>query len=84
MCFTLELEHFVCNHATTIENEKVQSKGIAMHAYSVSEYHACTRSQLGQKKKVRSKGIAMHVHSVSEYYVCTGSQLIQLGQSCSK
>ena len=29
--FTLELERFVCDHATTIENEELRSKGIAMH-----------------------------------------------------
>ena len=37
--FALELEHFVCDHATSIENEKLWSEGIAMYMYSVSIYY---------------------------------------------
>ena len=45
---TLELEHFVCDRTTTIENEKLRSKGVAMHVYSISVYYVCTRSQLNR------------------------------------
>ena len=38
--FTLELEGFVCDPATPTTNEKLRSKGVAMHAYSVSVYYA--------------------------------------------
>ena len=44
--FTLELEHFVCDYATTIENKKLRSKCVVMHMYSVSVYYVCTGSQL--------------------------------------
>ena len=37
--FALEIAHFVCDHATTIENEKLC---IAMYAYSVSAYYMYT------------------------------------------
>ena len=42
------IARFVCDCATTIENEKLRSKGIAMHVYSVSAYYACTGNQLIQ------------------------------------
>ena len=35
MRFALELERFVRDHATSIENEKLRSEGVAMYAYSV-------------------------------------------------
>ena len=35
--FALEIARFVCDRATTIENEKLRSKGIA---YSISVYYA--------------------------------------------
>ena len=39
--FALELEHFVCDHATPkINEEKLWSKGIAMYVCSVSVYYA--------------------------------------------
>ena len=45
--FALELEHFVYNHATPTINEKLQPKGVAMYAYSISIlYYTCTESQL--------------------------------------
>ena len=44
--FALEIARFVCDRATTIENKKLRSKGVAMHAYSVSAYYACTGNQL--------------------------------------
>ena len=37
--FTLELERFVHDHATSIENEKLRSEGVAMYAYSISVYY---------------------------------------------
>ena len=44
--FALEIACFVCDRATTIENDKLRSKGVAMHAYSVSAYYACSGNQL--------------------------------------
>ena len=38
--FVVEIEHFVCDHATPPLIEKLRSKGVAMHAYSVSAYYA--------------------------------------------
>ena len=38
--FALELERFVHDHATPTENEKLRSKGVAMHTYGVSVYYA--------------------------------------------
>ena len=38
--FALELERFVHDRATSIENEKLLSEGVAMYAYSVSVYYA--------------------------------------------
>ena len=38
--FALEIERFVCDRATSIENEKLRSEGVAMYAYSVSVYYA--------------------------------------------
>ena len=38
--FTLELERYVHDHATPTKNEKLLSKGIAMHVYSFSIYYA--------------------------------------------
>ena len=38
--FALEVERFVCDRATHMINEKLRSKDIAMHAYSVSVYYA--------------------------------------------
>ena len=38
--FVVEIQHFVCNRATPPIIEKLQSKGIAMHAYGVSKYYA--------------------------------------------
>ena len=55
---TLELTQiarFVCDRATAIRNEKLRSKGVAMHAYGVSVYHACTGNQLGRLGRSRPK-----------------------------
>ena len=38
--FALELERLIYDRATPTENEKLQSKGVAMHVYSVSVYYA--------------------------------------------
>ena len=38
MHFAMELGHFVCNCATPTIIEKLQSKGVAMHAYDISVY----------------------------------------------
>ena len=38
--FALELERFVRDRATSIENEKLRSEGVAMYAYSVSVHYA--------------------------------------------
>ena len=40
MCFVVEIQHFVCDRATPAIIEKLRSKGVAMHAYSVSAYYA--------------------------------------------
>ena len=45
-CFTEELQCFVCDRATLPIIEKLQSKGIAMHAYGVSVYYTYNGSQL--------------------------------------
>ena len=36
--FVVEIERFVCDRATPPIIEKLQSKGVAMHAYGVSTY----------------------------------------------
>ena len=38
--FVVEIEHFVCDHATPPTIEKLRSKGVAMHGYGVSAYYA--------------------------------------------
>ena len=38
--FVVEIEHFVCDRATPPIIEKLQLKGVAMHAYGVSAYYA--------------------------------------------
>ena len=38
--FALKLEHFVHYRTTSIENEEIQSEGVAMHTYSVFVYYA--------------------------------------------
>ena len=38
--FALELERFICDRATSIENEKLWCEGVAMYTYSVSIYCA--------------------------------------------
>ena len=53
--FALEVARLVCDHVTTVENEKLRSKGVAMHAYSVSAYYACTGNQLIRLGRSRSK-----------------------------
>ena len=35
----MELEHFVCDCATRIENEKLQSEDVAIYAFNVSTYY---------------------------------------------
>ena len=35
----MELEHFVYDCATRIENKKLQSEGVAMYAFNVSTYY---------------------------------------------
>ena len=37
--FVLEIQGFVCGHATSLIIEKLHSKGIAMHAYGISTYY---------------------------------------------
>ena len=44
--FALEIARFVCDPDTCIKIEKLRSKGVAMHAYSISAYYACTGNQL--------------------------------------
>ena len=44
--FVVEIQCFVCDCTTPPIIEKLQSKGIAMHAYGVSAYHVWTRNQL--------------------------------------
>ena len=55
VCFALELERFVCDRVTPTMNEKLRSKGIAMHTYSVSVYYAWTGNQLNGLGQSRSK-----------------------------
>ena len=38
--FVVEIQRFVCDHATHSIVEKLWSKGVAMHAYGVSAYYA--------------------------------------------
>ena len=38
--FVVEIQRFVCDCATPQIIEKLRSKGIAMHAYSISAYYA--------------------------------------------
>ena len=38
--FVVEIQHFICDRATLPIIEKLQSKGVAMHAYGVSAYYA--------------------------------------------
>ena len=44
--FALELERFVHDRDTSIENEKLRFEGVAMYAYGVSVYYAWTGNQL--------------------------------------
>ena len=44
--FTVDLQSFVCDHATPPIIKKLRSKGVAMHAYDFSVYYVYTRSQL--------------------------------------
>ena len=37
--FVLEIQRFVCDRTTPLIIEKLQSKGVAMHAYGVSAYY---------------------------------------------
>ena len=37
--FVVEIQRFVCDHATPPIIEKLRSKGVAMHAYGVSAYY---------------------------------------------
>ena len=38
--FVVEIQRFVCDRTTPPNIEKLQSKGVAMHAYCVSAYYA--------------------------------------------
>ena len=38
--FVMEIQRFVCDHATLPIIDKLRSKGVAMHAYSISAYYA--------------------------------------------
>ena len=38
--FVMKIQHFVCDCATPPIIKILQSKGVAMHAYSVSAYYA--------------------------------------------
>ena len=40
--FVVEIQRFVCDRATPPIIKKLRSKGVAMHAYSVSENYAST------------------------------------------
>ena len=44
--FAMELQLFVCDHATPAITEKLRSKGIAMHMYGISVYYVYNKSQL--------------------------------------
>ena len=71
--FTLEPECFVCDHATTIENQKLQSKGVAMHMYSVSVYYLCTGSiliGLGRSHEMKAK-----IERLSNFNLDNGSSM---------
>ena len=37
--FVVEIQHFVCDRATTPIIEKLRSKGVAMHAYGIPAYY---------------------------------------------
>ena len=53
--FVVEIQRFVCNRNTLPNNRELQSKGIAMHAYSVSAYYAWTGLQLNGPRWACSK-----------------------------
>ena len=38
--FVVEIQRFVCDHATPPIIDKLRSKGVAMHTYGVSTYYA--------------------------------------------
>ena len=40
MRFVVEIQRFLCDHATPPIIKKLWSKGVAMHAYGVSAYYA--------------------------------------------
>ena len=44
--FAVELQSFVCDRTTPPTIEKLRSKGVAMHAFSISIYYEYTRSQM--------------------------------------
>ena len=39
MCLVVEIQRFVCDRATPPIIEKLQSQGVAMHAYGVYAYY---------------------------------------------
>ena len=45
-CFVVEIQHFVCDRATIPIIEKLQSKGVGMHAYGISACYTQTGNQL--------------------------------------
>ena len=53
--FVVEIQHFVCNHATPPIIKKLRSKGVAMHTHGVSTYYARTGNQLNGPGRSRSK-----------------------------
>ena len=47
MCLVVEIQRFVCDRATPLIIEKLQSKGVARHAYGVSAYYRDPEMDLG-------------------------------------
>ena len=46
MCLVVKIQRFVCDRATPPIIEKLQSKGVAMHAYGVSAYTIMTQKSI--------------------------------------
>ena len=44
--FAVEIQRFACDRATLPIIKKLQSKGVAMHAYGVSAYYTRSGNQL--------------------------------------
>ena len=48
-CFALELEHFACDHTTSMENEKIQFKGVARQCHIQEGCSGCLSTPLRLK-----------------------------------